>query len=41
MQDRVDYLSDDRRRDYQEWKKAILLQIEGLEDGQEMNIEAG
>ena len=41
MQDRVDYLSDDRRRDYQEWKKTILLQIEELEDGQEMDIEAG
>ena len=41
MQDRVDYLSDDRRREYQEWKKTILLQIEGLEDGQGMEIEAG
>lgn len=41
MQDRVDYLSDDRRHDYQEWKKAILLQIEGSEDGRDMDIEAG
>ena len=41
MQDRVDYLSDDRRRDYQEWKETILLQIEGLEDGQGMDSEAG
>ena len=41
MQDRVDYLSDDRRRDYKEWKKSILLQIEELEGGQEMEIEAG
>ena len=41
MQDRVDYLSDDRRREYKEWKKSILFQIEGLEDGQEMEVEAG
>ena len=41
MQERVDYLSEERRRDYQEWKKTILLQIEGLKDGQEMDIEAG
>lgn len=41
MQDRVDYLSDDRRRDYKEWKETILLQIEGLEDRQEMDSEAG
>ena len=41
MQDRVDHLSDDRRREYQEWKKTILLQIEGLEDGQGMETEAG
>ena len=41
MQDRVDYLSDDRRRDYKAWKKTILLQIEELEGEQEMEIEAG
>ena len=41
MQDRVDYLSDDRRRGYKEWKTSILLQIEELEGGQEMEIEAG
>ncbi|KAL2044299.1 hypothetical protein N7G274_003004 [Stereocaulon virgatum] len=41
MQDRVDYLSDDRRREYKEWKKSILLQIAELEKGQEMDVEAG
>lgn len=41
MQDRVDYISDDRRRDYQEWKQNILLQIEELEKGEEMDLEAG
>lgn len=29
MQDKVDYLSDERRRDYQHWKKDILSQIPG------------
>lgn len=41
MQDRVDYLSDDRRREYKEWKKSILLQIEELEKDQKMDVEAG
>ncbi|KAK4693115.1 origin recognition complex subunit 6, partial [Lecanoromycetidae sp. Uapishka_2] len=41
MQDRVDYLSDDRRREYREWKKKILLQIDELEKGVEMDMEAG
>ena len=31
MRDQVDYLSDDRRREYQMWKKSILAQIEVLE----------
>ena len=29
MQDRVDYLSEDRREDYVEWKADILARIEG------------
>jgi len=40
MQDRVDYLSDDRRHDYQIWKKAILIRIEELEKGEETSYEA-
>ena len=31
MRDQVDYLSDDRRREYQMWKKGILAQIKVLE----------
>ena len=31
MRDQVDYLSDDRRREYQMWKKSILAQVEVLE----------
>jgi origin recognition complex subunit 6 len=30
MQDRVDYLSEDRREDYVEWKADILARIEGV-----------
>ena len=41
MQDKVDYLSDDRRRDYQEWKKGILSQIEELEKNDRLGLEAG
>lgn len=40
MQDRVDYLSVVRRREYREWKKAILVQIAELEKGEEMDVEA-
>lgn len=40
MQDRVDYLSDVRRHDFQEWKKSILAEIEQLEktDGMEVGV---
>lgn len=40
MQDRVDYLSDDRRHDYQKWKKAILIRIEDLEKDEGLDLEA-
>lgn len=41
MRDQVDYLSDHRRREYQVWKKEILIQIEELEKGQEMDVGPG
>jgi len=41
MQDRVDYLSDDRRHEYREWKKDILVQLEELEKSETMELEAG
>lgn len=41
MQDRVDYLSDDRRRGFREWKRNILLEIEELEKGEEMDVDVG
>lgn len=31
MQDRVDYLSDEKRADYQIWKKDILARIDRME----------
>ena len=40
MQDRVDYLSDDRRQEFQEWKKAFLIQLDEL-DGDSMNLAPG
>lgn len=41
MQDRVDYLSDERRHDYQIWKVAFMIRIEELEKAEEMNPTAG
>lgn len=41
MRDQVDYLSDHRRREYQVWKRSILVELEELEKGQGMNIELG
>ncbi|KAL9631808.1 MAG: hypothetical protein Q9164_005693 [Protoblastenia rupestris] len=43
MQDKVDYLSDERRRDYLEWKTDILLRIQELEKEQEstMDVDLG
>ena len=41
MQERVDYLSDDRRREYQKWKRDILSRIDELERREEMGSEAG
>lgn len=34
MQDRVDYLSDEKRADYQRWKKGILARIKQIENQQ-------
>lgn len=41
MRDQVDYLSDHRRREYQEWKKDILIQIEELENSQGVDVGPG
>ena len=41
MRDQVDYLSDHRRHDYQVWKKSILVELEKLEKGQDMDVELG
>ena len=41
MRDQVDYLSDNRRLEYQAWKKIILMQIEELEKGQKTNVGLG
>lgn len=41
MRDQVDYLSDHRKREYQVWKKEILIQIEKLENRQVMDIGPG
>ena len=41
MRDQVDYLSDNRRLEYQAWKKNILIQIEELEKGQGINLGLG
>ncbi|CAF9917644.1 hypothetical protein IMSHALPRED_003709 [Imshaugia aleurites] len=41
MRDQVDYLSDQRRHEYQVWKKGILIQIERLENSQEMDVGPG
>ena len=38
MQNRVDYLSDDRTREYQEWKINILAQIDELEATNKMDV---
>ena len=41
MRDSVDYLSDERRREYREWKKRILLEIDELERIDAMVVEDG
>lgn len=40
MQDRVDYLSERRQLEYQEWKKGILVRIEEMKKDQTMDISA-
>ncbi|KAI4111728.1 MAG: hypothetical protein LQ338_008347, partial [Usnochroma carphineum] len=41
MQDRVDYLSAEKRMDYQRWKKGILARIEQIEKTQQTQVSAG
>lgn len=41
MQDRFNYLSEDKRLDYLEWKEGILLRIERLEREQAMDTGQG
>ena len=41
MQDRVDYLSERRQLEYQEWKKGILLRIEEMKNAEMMDVSAG
>ncbi|KAF2842156.1 hypothetical protein M501DRAFT_998410 [Patellaria atrata CBS 101060] len=35
MQDKIDYLSEERKRDYIEWKKGILARMERIANGEE------
>ena len=41
MRDQVDYLSDDKRREYQVWKKGILIQIQNLENSGIVEVRSG
>ncbi len=41
MQDRVNYLSEERRLDYLEWKAGIIARIEEIEHEQGMDISPG
>ncbi|KAL8903096.1 MAG: hypothetical protein Q9207_004145 [Kuettlingeria erythrocarpa] len=41
MQDRVDYLSEEKRADYRQWKKNILARIERLEQTQRLQKPEG
>lgn len=41
MQDRVDYLSERRLHEYQEWKNNILVRIEEMKSAQELGLSAG
>lgn len=41
MQDRLDYLSEGRQRDYQRWKKDMMIRIESMEKEHEMNVSSG
>lgn len=38
MRDQVDYLSDERKRDYQAWKKDILRRITELEKSEPIDL---
>jgi origin recognition complex subunit 6 len=37
MQDKVDYLCEDRQLDYLEWKAKIMARVEQIESGQTEN----
>ena len=41
MQDKVDYLSEERRLDYLEWKAGIMARIEMVERERNMVTAAG
>ena len=41
MQEKVDYLSKERRLGYMKWKPNILARIESLEREQLMDLSAG
>lgn len=41
MQEKVDYLSEERRLEYVTWKQDILARMETLERGQHMDLSAG
>lgn len=38
MQDKLDFLSEKRKRDYERWKKDMLIRIERMEKEHEMNV---
>ncbi|KAG7005076.1 hypothetical protein G7Y79_00022g052970 [Physcia stellaris] len=40
MQDRVDYLSESNMREYQAWKKDILLRCDEIENARKMDLSA-
>ena len=40
MQDKVDFLSESRMREYQAWKKDILLRCDEIESAREMDEAA-
>ena len=41
MQERVDYLSDEHNRDFQEWKTDIMLRIREMQSKPEAQVHAG
>ena len=41
MQDKLDYLSEGRRRDYQRWKRGMMARIEEMAKEREMDVSNG